>query len=250
MIWRDKISDILIAINAQSVYNTARTTTPSNLGLVVYNQAQDWLCMYKPWRDLRVKVQLPLDSDRKITMPDDFGCVIEVYTDPANIGKPMYFYYLNCADVAMRYTEEATQDDVTGVRTLKFCFPPTVYVPGTPYVEYSKALANITQDIVDAGTKFSFFPLNVMLVVAKKILQDYYGVAANQDPNWISLRVIEEVSQLESYAYNNNSPLDLTIKDRFGNPVFIPGMSLNGRKPRLSSPSPFLPSTFFTGGAG
>ena len=250
MIWRDKISDILIAINAQSVYNTARTTTPSNLGLVVYNQAQDWLCMYKPWRDLRVKVQLPLDSERKITMPDNFGCVIMVYTDPSNIGKPMYFYTLNNNDVAMRYTEEATQDETTGIRTLKYCFPPTVYVPQNPYVEYSKTLPNATQEEVDAKTKSSFFPLNVMLVVVKKILQDYYGVAANQDPNWISLRVIEELSLLESYAYNNNSPLDLSIKDRFGNPVFIQGMSLNGQKPRLSRPSPFFPSTFFTGGTG
>jgi hypothetical protein len=247
MLWRDKISDILIAINAQSVYNTARTTTPSNLGLVVYNQAQDWLCMYKPWRDLRVKIQLALDNERKITMPDDFGCVIDVYTDPANIGKPMCFYYLNCADVAMRYTEEATQDDITGVRTLKFAFPPTVFVPQNPYVEYSKALPNVTQEIADTG-KYSFFPLNVMLVTVKKILQDYYGVAANQDLNWITLRVVEEVGLLESYAYNNNSPLDLTIKDRFGNPVFIQGMGLNGQKPRLSRPSPFLPSTFWSGG--
>ena len=87
MVWRDKISDILAAINAQSLYNTSRDTTPGNLGLIVFNQAQDWLCMYKPWRDLRVTVQLPLDSERKITVPDDFGCTIMVYTDPANIGK-------------------------------------------------------------------------------------------------------------------------------------------------------------------
>jgi hypothetical protein len=84
--------------------------------------------------------------------------------------------------------------------------------------------------------------------VAKKLLQDYYGVAANQDPNWINERVQEELSMFEGYAYNNNMALDLSVKDRFGNPVFIQGASLDGSKPRLNRPSPFLPSTFFSGG--
>jgi hypothetical protein len=247
MIWQDKISDILEAINAQSLYNTSRDTTPSNLGLIVYNQAQDALCMYKPWRDLRVTVQLPLDSERKVTLPADYGCVIMVYTDPANIGKPMYFYTPNSNDVATCYTEEATQDAVTGVRTLKFAFPPTVFIPQNPYVVYSKSLPSATQADSDAG-KFSFFPINIMLVMVKKILQDYYGQIAHQDPNWINLRLVEELKMFEGYAYNNNVALDLAIKDRFGNPVFIQGMSLNGQKPRLNRPTPFYPSTFFSGG--
>lgn len=247
MLWHDTISEILAAINSQSVYNTARTTTQANLGLVVYNQAQDWLCMYKPWRDLRVVVQLPLSTDRKITMPTDYGSCVHVYTDPANIGKPMYQYYLNHIDVARRYTEEATVDGATGVRTIKFCFPPTVFIPQNPYVVYQKVLSKATQADSDSG-KLSFFPINIMLVVVKKILQDYYGVAANQDPNWINLRVNEELKMLEGYSYNNNVPLDLSIHDQFGNPVFITGNTLNGAKPRLNVPTPFVPSTFFSGG--
>ncbi len=247
MIWRDKISDILTAINAQSVYNTARTTTPTNLGIVVYNQAQDWLCMYKPWRDLRTTIQLVLDADRKITLPADYGCCIEVYTDPSNIGKPMYFYYLNANDVAVRYIEEVTIDGATGIRTVKFAFPPTVFIPSNPYVVYSKVLDSVTS--ADAtGTKYSFFPINIMLVVAKKILQDYYGVAANQDPGWINARVQEELKMFEGYAYQNNNVLDLSIKDRFGNPIFIQGAALDGSRPRMNRPSPFLPSTMYSGG--
>jgi hypothetical protein len=248
MIWSDTIASILTAINAQSVYNTARTTTPTNLGLVVYNQAQDWLCMYKPWRDLQVLTQLVLDSNRKITMPADFGCCIEVYTDPANLGKPMYWYYLNHNDIAMRYIEEVTIDALTGVRTIKYCFASTVFIPQNPWLRYSKALSNATQAEVDAATKLSFFPINIMLVVAKKILQDYYGVAANQDPNWINNRVSEELKMFQGYAYANNVPLDMAVKDRYGNPVFIQGMGLDGGKPRLNRPTPFVPSTLFTGG--
>jgi hypothetical protein len=250
MIWKDTIADIVNMINAGSVFNTSRSTTPADLGVIVYNQAQDWLTMYKPWRDLRVKVQLPLDTNRMITLPDDYGCVIMVYTDPANIGKPMYWYYLNHNDVAMRYTEVATQDSTTGIRTLKFAFPPTVFIPQNPWVEYSKTLPKATSAEVTAGTKYSFFPMNVMLMVAKMILQDYYGVPANQDPNWITKRVQDEVRMLEAYAYNNNVPLDMSIKDRFGNPVFIQGMSMDGSKPKLSRPTPFLPSTFWSGGSG
>lgn len=238
----------MAAINAQSVYNTARTTTPSNLGLKVYNQAQDWLCMYKPWRDLRTVVQLTLDSQRKITLPSDYGCCIEVYTDPSQIGKPMYFYTLLENDVTRRYIEEVTIDETTGERVIKFAFPITGFIPSNPYVVYSKAIPNATQEEVDAATKFSFFPINLMLVTVKKVLQDYYGVAANQDPNWINLRLQEELRMFEGYAYLNNMSLDLSIKDRFGNPVFIQGASLDGSRPRLSRPSPYLPSTFFSGG--
>jgi hypothetical protein len=247
MVWKDKISDILVAINAQSVYNANRSTTPARLDIIVYNQAQDWLCMYKPWRDLRVVTQLTLDNDRKVTMPADFGCCQFVYTDPSNIGKPMYFYTLNDNDVARRYTEEVTVDGTTGTRTIKFCFPPTVFIPSNPYVVYSKVLDNITS-ADDTSNKYSFFPINVMLVVVKKILQDYYGVPANQDPNWINQRVREELRIFEGYAYNNNVAMDWSVKDRFGNPVFIQGTSLDGSKPRLNRPSPFLPSTFYSGG--
>jgi hypothetical protein len=247
MIWKDKISDILALINAQAVYNTNRSTTPIRLDIKVFNQAQDWLCMYKPWRDLRVVAQLTLDSQRKITLPADYGYCLFVYTDPANIGKPMYYYTLYDNDVARRYSEEVTVDGTTGVRTIKFAFPPTVFIPSNPYVVYCKTLDEATT-ADDTSNKISFFPLNVMLVVAKKILQDYYGVAANQDPNWINQRVQEELRIFEGYAYNNNVALDMSVKDRFGNPVFIQGMSLDGSKPRLNRPSPFLPSTLFSGG--
>jgi hypothetical protein len=217
------------------------------LDLVVFNQAQDWLCMYKPWRDLRVITQLTPDSSKKCTLPDDFGCMIMVYTDPSSIGKPMYFYTLNDNDVARRYTEEVTVDSSTGVQTRKICFPTTGFLPANPYICYSK----VPDKAVDADRtngKRSFFPINVILAVCKNILQDYYGVAANQDPNWIGNRVAEELRLLEGYAYNNNVAMDMSVHDRFGNPVVIQGASLDGSRSRINRPSPYLPSTFFTGG--
>jgi hypothetical protein len=87
-----------------------------------------------------------------------------------------------------------------------------------------------------------------MLVIVKKILQDYYGVPANQDPNWINQRVQEELRIFEGYAFSNNMALDMAVKDRFGNPVFIGSTSLDGSKPRMNRPSPFLPSTLYSGG--
>jgi hypothetical protein len=249
MIWNDKIADIYAMINASSVYNTNRSTTPASLGLIILNQAKDWLCMYKPWRDLRVKTQIVMDSTRRITLPSDCGLVMSVFTDPAGIGKPMWWYTLYDNDVGKRYEEEVTQDAVTGVFTRKLVWPPTVYIPATPYIIYSKILSDYTASDVAAGsTKISFYPMTLMLSVAKKMLQDMYGVAANQDPNWINNRQFEELRMFEAYAYDNNMALDMSVKDRFGNPVYIPGMSLNGTQPRLSRPSPFLPSTFFSGG--
>lgn len=247
MLWHDTVSDILTMINGQSVYNAARTTTPGNLGLVVLNQAKDWISMQKCWRDLRVVLQLINDSDRKATLPDDFGRMLFVYTDPGNVGKPMWFYTLDDNDIARRYTEEVTQDDATGAQTRKICFPPSTYLPQNPTIVYSKTVANYTQADVDSK-KICIFPMNVMLVAAKKILQDFYGVAANQDPNWINNRCAEELQLLEAYAYNNNVALDMAVHDRFGNPVFIAGASLKGGSPRGQRPSPFVPATIFTGG--
>jgi hypothetical protein len=249
MIWNDKVSNVYAMINAASVYNTNRSTTPSDLGLIILNQVKDWLCMYKPWRDLRVDVQVVLDTTRKITCPSDFGCCQYVYNDPSGIGKPMWFYTAYDNDVGRRYTEEVTEDPTTGAFTRKLVFPPTVYIPASPHLVYSKVLADyVAADVLAGSTKISFFPLTIMLVVAKKLLQDMYGVSANQDPNWINQRVFEEINMFSAYAYENNVALDMAVKDRFGNPVYIPGMSMNGSAPRLSRPSPFLPSTFFSGG--
>jgi len=250
VIWSDKIKTVYEAILGVSTFNAARSTTPANLGLIVLNQAKDWLCMYKPWRDQRVKVQLTPDSDKKITLPDDFGCVINVHTDPSNIGKPQYFYTLNNNNVALRYSEEVSQDAVTGVHTRKFVFATTTPLPADPYLVYSKVLADYTIDDVQAETKISFFPLTIMLVVARKIFQDYYGVPAKLDPNWINKRVEEELKMLEGYAYNTNVALDMSVKDRFGNPVFLGGASLSGRRLPQSRPSPYLRSTLCTGGTG
>jgi hypothetical protein len=247
-IWSNTIADIVSCINGQSVYNTARTTTPSNLGLSVYNQAQDYLCMTKHWRDLRVDTQLSLDSDNAVTLPDDFGVCEYVYTDPSSIGKPMMYYYPYHADISRRYTIETTFDDDTGVRTIKFTFPEQGAISANPHVVYQKKLADATQAEVEAATKFSFFPKTLMLVTAKKMLQDYYGVPANQDPNWINGRVEEELKKFEAYAVNDNAPLDLTPHDEYGNAIFIPGFSLDGSGPRLGRTSPYLPSTLFTGG--
>ena len=233
-------------INGISVYNATMTGTPSNLALVVMNQAQDYLCMEKAWRDLRIKQQFELDSERKLTLPEDFGCVINVYSYPGNTGIPQYWYYLNDNDIAKRYEEEVTEDD-EGNFTRKFVFPTNTPISGDPWVTYSKVRPNFTAADVASETKKSFFPINIMMVTAKLIFQDYYGVPAKQDPNWIRTRVEEEIKKLEGYAYNNNVSMDKAIKDRNGSPVFIGGLTIK-RGRSMRRPSPYKNSTLITGG--
>jgi hypothetical protein len=209
------------------MFNTARTTTPTNLGLLVYNQSQDWLCMQQAWRDLAVNTQLTLDSNNKITMPDDFGRCIQVYDDPTGTGKPARYYYLGHIDPCQRYTEETTINGTTGARTIKFCFPSNVSI-SNPYVTYSKALENATEADVTGDTKLSFFPINIMLCVAKKMLMRYYGKSANQDIKQVLFDIKEELDLLKRYAYTNNAPLDISVTDSNGNPVYITGVALDG----------------------
>lgn len=248
MIWKDKISKIVELINAQSVYNTSRTTTPSNLGLEVYNQAQDHILMHTLWRDLMVVTQLDIDSNNQITMPSDFGRCISVYTDSSNVGKPDWYYYLDHPDISKRYTETVDWDSDTGVRTFKFTFPSSSGISSSPYVVYQKVLDDATQAEIDEDTKYSFFPKGIMLVAAKLILQDYYGVAANQDPNWILKRFDDEMKDLSQYATYNNAPLDFIVHDGSGEPTYINGMKLDGSNPQYNIRTPYTNSTLFTGG--
>lgn len=247
-IWGNTIADIINCINGQSVYNTARTTIPANLGLSVYNQAQDYLCMHKHWRDLRVDTQLSLDSDNAVTLPDDFGVCEYVYTDPAGIGKPAWFYHPYHSDISKRYTVVTTINSDTGVMSRKYVFPTTGGIAANPHVVYQKKLNDATSAEVKAATKFSFFPKTLMLVVAKKMLQDYYGIPANQDPQWINMRVEEELKKWEAYAVNDNAPLDLTPHDQFGEAIYLPGYSLDGSSSFYGARSAFSNSTLFTGG--
>ena len=99
---------------------------------------------------------------------------------------------------------------------------------GNPYVVYSKTIENATQDEYDAGTKYSFFPMNIMLAVAKMILCRYYGKTSNQDINQVILFVNQELDLLRAYCVENNAPMDLTVHDGNGRPVFITGPSLDG----------------------
>jgi hypothetical protein len=244
MIWQDKIADILEMVNGQSIYNTSLDNMPSNLGLKVVNMAKDWLCMYKPWRDLLVLYQPVFDlATRIMTLPANYGQIVEVYTDPSNIGKPVWVYTLRDNDVAKRYDEITTYTAALGF-TRQLQWPPTVFIPQTPWIRYSRVL----DDYTGTGTEFSFFPMGLMLVTCKKILQDFYGVPAKQDPKWIQQRVLEEIRVFGGYAYQNNVSMDPAIKDMFGNPIRILGASLDGSQQRMTSPSPFLPSTLYTGG--
>ncbi len=247
MIWSDTAKSVYDAIRCASVYNAARNTTPPNLNLIVMNQAKDFLCMARPWRDLRVVTQLTLDDNRQITLPSDFGRCLFVYSDTTGQGKPEYYFYLNDNDISRRYTEDVTVDD-NNVFTRKFTFPVATPLSGNPYVVYIKNITDYTIEDVEGTTKYSFFPITLMVLVAKKMFQDYYGVPAHQDPKWISLRVEEELQKFSSYALSNNITLEKSIKDRNGNPVYINGMRLDGRPSTYKRPSPYYPSTLITGG--
>lgn len=247
MIWRDKVATVVSGINAQSFYNASRTTTPAAFDLQVYNQSQDWLCMYKPWRDLQVRTQLTLDDDNYATLPDNFGCCIYVYADPSSLGIPTQYYYLDHIDPAKRYTREISIDDTTGIKTIKYKFPRLSSM-GNPWIVYSRTIPNIVQSDVDDNVKYSFFPINIMLATAKKILYDYYGISGNQRPEIIFSRLNEEIKMMQAYAMDNNAPLDLTPHDGNGQPIYISGPSLDGSYTQ-SYKSPYPNSVILPGGA-
>jgi hypothetical protein len=197
--------------------------------------------MYKPWRDLHVDTIVTLDENRRVTLPDDFGMLLSVYADSSNIGIPSMYFELNSNDISKRYTEETSLDAVTNKRSFKLVFPVASVVPGNLHIVYSKVLPDVTSDDSD---KYSFFPLTLMLVVARKILQDYYGVPAKQDPSWIMSRVSEEIRMFEGYAFENNAPLSLRPHDESGQPVFLRDVSHSGNSSVGQRFSPYSNAIF------
>lgn len=247
MVGNVTIKDVVTAITCQSFFNTARISTTENLVLTVYNQTVEWICMIKPWRDLVVDASVSISTDNKITLPNDCGRVIRVYTDTSNIGMPTWDYELNNPDISRRYTEEVETDLTTGAKTRNLIFPSTTYIPVNPRLIYQKEVPVATQEEVEVGTKLAPFPMNLMVAVAKKILQDYYGATSNQDPNWINLRVQEELSMYQAYTYQNNARLNMVPKDNMGRQLYICGLTPDGEGERMMNPYPYPPSTMFTG---
>ena len=246
MIWNDKVQDILSLFNSSTIFQTRSTNGLDDKALRLYNKAKDRLCMVRPWRDLLVTIQQAPDAQRKITLPADFGYVVSVYIDPSNIGKPMWWYSLRCNDIARRYDEEVTFDPSTGF-TRKLVFPNAVVLPGIPYICYSKAIPDSDGS---NPNEISFFPQGLMLIMMKKLSLIMIGTAGNDNAAQLDKEYLEELKLFEAYAYENNTELDMSVKDRFGNPIVISGGTLDGSASRVTVPSPFLPSTLYTGGQG
>jgi hypothetical protein len=246
-LWSDTVQSILDVISGAAVYNTNNSATPQNFTLVLLNMAKDLIAEEKQWNDLQVRLKVTLDSEKKITLPADYGAVMDggVFVEDEGSGKPTIFFSLNSGDITTRYTIETTEDPITGVLTRKFCFPSMTAANQNLYIVYLRVLPDYTMADVN---KVCMFPKAIMLAAAKKLMLDNFGVAGNEEPNWINLRYKEELKKLVAYTYNNNVDMDLTVHDRNGNPVFINGMAHDGSRGRLIRPSSVYPSTFQTGG--
>ena len=210
----------------------------ADLGLDLLNRANKFLEGKRRWDFLRKTLAMTLDSNRSFALPANCEVVEEVYVDPTGIGKPQFYFYEDCSDIAFRYTKEYTYGtDGNSYWTITF---PSVspLISTTPYVRYKIALPEFIGD--PDKDEYAIWPSELLLRAAQKLHAEEKGITGD-NINGILASFNEHFRDFETKAQFNNQMPDMTPHNRFGQPIKINGMRLDGSRSG-GSQSPLTPA--------
>lgn len=207
----------------------------SDRALDYLNRAQDYLWNYRDWQNLLKRQTLTLDSDRKVTMPSDYGKTHIVFYDTNGDNHPDGYYHENHHLRDHSYYLRDTFDESTG-HSFEMEFNGTP--PYTPILEYKYKLNDYTGE----GTEYNFFPDELLLRTAQKMhLEDsdmvtgqVYSMINNSflenirdytqahqwvdmEMNWVSLDDFGDMADVEEYNLLEGGDSRLGRSDRYSN---------------------------------
>ena len=217
----------------------------ADLPLDLLNRGKDWISGYHQW-DFLIKVaDLVLSSGTTYTVPIDCQAIIDIYTDCDGDGQPHWRFCKDATDISKRYTI-ADAFTATGGHSRTITFPSSAYLSSTPKIKYSALLADyVGTKLNGAYTELCFFPANLMLRAAQKIHCEDKG-RSGDDVISITKALWDEMRIAEAMLQHQNEEMDITIKNKYGQPIKINGHSMDGRSTG-SANSPYVPATFFHG---
>lgn len=234
-VWGESVTSILNRVKDIQIYSDTGNNV-ENYALDLLNRAQNWLCMYKQWDYLKKEVELTVDSDRIAQLPSDINVLIDVYDKVGGLGKPSRHYYPDAVDVSQRCELRCAFNTTTG-HSWTLSFPSTALLSGQLYLLYMYNLA----DIAESDT-YTFFPGELLVRCAQKIHIEDKGLTG--DTANLAIQAFND--QLRNFETNSqyvNHKMDLTIKNRWGDPLRLPGHRLDGQNSYGTGPYP--PSTYF-----
>lgn len=236
-VWGESVESILNRVRDIIVYSDTGNYV-ENYALDLLNRSQNWLCMYKSWDYLKKVVALTVSDARVAQLPSDINHIVDIYAELGEIGKPSIHYYPDAVDVAQR-VELTTEFSKTSGISWYVTFPSVALVQGPLYLKYMYNLEDIA-----ATDVYTFFPGELLVRCAQKLHLEDKGLTG--DTVQTALTAFND--QLRNFEVNSqyvNQQMDQTIKNRFGDPLVIPGHSLSGQENHRRW-SPYERSAFFS----
>lgn len=239
-VWGETVASIINRVKDVIVWSSTGNNV-ENLPLDLLNRAQNWLCMYKSWDYLKKVVPLTISDNRTAQLPSDINVMLDIYSTLGDIGKPSIHYYPDAPDVAER-CELFCDFTVTAGHSWYVQFPSEALVTGPLYLKYAYNLPDIEEPEPNVDT-YTFFPGELLVRCAQKLHIEDKGLTG--DSADLAIKGFNDT--LRNFEVNSqfvNQKMTLGPTDKFGNPVRIPGHSLNGQG--NSGYSPYPRATFFT----
>lgn len=188
----------------------------TDLKLDLANRAQRSLWEYAFWDDLLIDAALTVAADRTASLPSDYGKMLSVWWDSNSDSKPDYYFYRD-GKVPSGFKIRSIFVKATGhAYTITFFFAPQ----NTTRILYQKTLPDFT-----TGADFSFFPAE--LVVREALSHHYADLGSDKLEANLAIRdkLLKDFVQGHQYL---NTEMEQTIKDMWGNEIFMPVSDLSG----------------------
>jgi hypothetical protein len=236
--WNTPVSTIINRLRDIIIFSDTGNNI-ENLALDLLNRAQNWLSMYRQWDYLKKVTELTVGANHIAILPSDVNSIISIYSDIEGVGKPSIYYHLNANDIAERYELYDTFSVVTG-HSWYVQFPSAVPILEPLFIAYTYNLADIAPT-----DSFTFYPSELLLRCAQKLHIEDKGLTG--DSIDVALRAFHE--QLDNFVRNSqhvNHKMDLSVKDKWGNPIKLQGYRHDGAAANGQFSS-YKPSSILTG---
>lgn len=202
-----------------------------DLALDLCNRARQKIWQEADWEPLIKRVAIPYDSNKQVTLPADFGKIINIYYDPLGYGKPIGYYYKD-GDLVYGFKIDYPMDPTTGfgAPVLTFFFA----IPYTPQLTYKASLTPLT----GVGKEALFFPEELVLRAAQLCHISEAGLG-NTEYQLIEREYFKELMRYKSTVQGVDTDQRQEVKDNAGNRVRVRQLDLGGgyTMPRAVSPS-------------
>jgi hypothetical protein len=221
MVFSDKLSDIAPSFESWCDSSSTGGEYITDLTVEYANRAQEALWFDPPmgWDYLTKTAELTLGgtSGLEVTLPADFGVLLQVYSDTDRDGKPDYYYFKDGRLLEGFKFNDAFTKAAGHVFSLQFYQSPMMPL-------FAKYQAKLEKFEGSEEEEYSFFPKNLLL----RKMQHLRCLDKGMLDEWKALSVDFErdLAKFKSQHQNIVASPEMQLNDASGSPVYIPRYSV------------------------